>query len=103
MFALSMLGGLSPLIFIALLYLSCRAIARAVHVPKSLPREPVCENCKYRVAGLNSFACPECGRDLRQVGIVTLPMEVRRRAALAPAIAGWIFIVLAVGAVVAGV
>ncbi|HEY7119375.1 MAG TPA: adenylate/guanylate cyclase domain-containing protein [Tepidisphaeraceae bacterium] len=33
--------------------------------------EPACGNCGYRVRGLPSFTCPECGSDLRQVGIVS--------------------------------
>ena len=32
---------------------------------------PVCGKCSYAVQGLPSFTCPECGSDLREVGIVT--------------------------------
>ncbi|HOW70852.1 MAG TPA: hypothetical protein PKY77_09650 [Phycisphaerae bacterium] len=32
---------------------------------------PVCGNCSYPVRGLPTFTCPECGSDLREVGIVT--------------------------------
>ena len=31
---------------------------------------PVCGRCGYCVRGLPSFTCPECGSDLREVGIV---------------------------------
>jgi hypothetical protein len=33
--------------------------------------EPSCGKCGYCVVGLQSFTCPECGSDLREVGIVT--------------------------------
>jgi len=33
------------------------------------PREPGCGNCHYASAGLDSWICPECGSDLRIVGI----------------------------------
>jgi len=32
--------------------------------------EPLCGNCGYNVRGLTTFICPECGQDLRDVGIV---------------------------------
>jgi len=33
--------------------------------------EPVCGRCGYNVRGLPTFTCPECGSDLREVGIRT--------------------------------
>ncbi len=39
-------------------------------------REPSCGKCGYLVKGLPTFTCPECGSDLREVGIVT--QETRR-------------------------
>ena len=33
--------------------------------------EPSCRACGYAVRGLPSFTCPECGSDLREVGIDT--------------------------------
>ena len=33
--------------------------------------EPSCRACGYAVRGLPSFTCPECGSDLRDVGIDT--------------------------------
>lgn len=38
---------------------------------------PVCGRCGYSVLGLGSLTCPECGGDLRAVGIVT-PRTPRR-------------------------
>src|SRR5437773_3273233 len=32
-------------------------------------KEPTCGQCGYNVTGLSTFTCPECGSDLRQVGI----------------------------------
>lgn len=31
--------------------------------------EPGCGRCGYAVRGLSTFNCPECGSDLREVGI----------------------------------
>ena len=39
--------------------------------------DSVCGSCGYSTRGLQSFQCPECGSDLRRVGIV----PVRRFAA----------------------
>ena len=33
--------------------------------------EPSCGSCGYCVRGLETFTCPECGSDLREVGILT--------------------------------
>src|SRR5205823_12220816 len=33
--------------------------------------EPVCGQCGYCVRGLAGMICPECGSDLREVGILT--------------------------------
>lgn len=37
--------------------------------PRRRASEPVCGACGYPVRGLPNFACPECGGDLREVGI----------------------------------
>jgi len=37
--------------------------------------QPSCGNCGYPVRGLESFTCPECGSDLREVGIATPAMR----------------------------
>lgn len=36
---------------------------------------PSCGRCDYQVRGLPSFICPECGSDLRDVGIATPEMD----------------------------
>src|SRR5258708_424025 len=33
--------------------------------------EPTCGKCSYIVKGLTTFSCPECGSDLREVGIIS--------------------------------
>jgi len=38
--------------------------------------EPKCGQCGYSVTGLTTMVCPECGSDLREVGIVP-PMKSR--------------------------
>lgn len=38
---------------------------------KSEAMEPVCGKCGYIVKGLPSSICPECGSDLKRVGIIT--------------------------------
>lgn len=40
----------------------------------------VCGQCQYPVRDLPSFTCPECGSDLREVGIVALVPQPRRKA-----------------------
>src|SRR5687768_7245870 len=34
-------------------------------------REPRCGRCGYIVRGIPTFVCPECGSDVREVGITT--------------------------------
>ena len=52
---------------------------------------PSCRACGYAVRGLPSFTCPECGSDLREVGIDTpsAGAEIFRRVTwLASAVRG---------------
>ena len=35
--------------------------------------DPCCAHCGYSVRKLGSFTCPECGNDLRQVGVIRPP------------------------------
>lgn len=41
------------------------------------PRESVCGKCGYIVKGLATLTCPECGSDLRDVGIVSPDRSTR--------------------------
>jgi hypothetical protein len=63
--------------------------------------EPSCRACGYAVKGLPSFTCPECGSDLREVGIDTPGAGaelIRRTRAVGSAIGG---VARAVGGVLA--
>src|SRR5690606_16598108 len=63
-------------------WLIVRRRRRAAAAPAA---ERVCGKCGYRVAGLPSFTCPECGSDLRDVGIVSAPRARRPSPAAGPA------------------
>ena len=58
---------------------------RVLRRPKS--DLPTCGACAYAVRGVSSLFCPECGADLREVGIVT----PGRRGMVTPVvfIVGW--------------
>ncbi len=49
------------------------AIRLLIISPRSGPQntQSVCGGCQYPVTGLSSLTCPECGGDLRRVGILT--------------------------------
>lgn len=54
-----------------------------VVVPARRPiSEPVCEKCRYPVAGLGAPRCPECGADLLTAGILTPAAAFEFRARL---------------------
>lgn len=87
--------ALLPLFIFALVVAVCgRSIWVTVMPPRGGVKVPSCERCKYPVAGLSVFRCPECGSDWRVVGIVTRAMEVRRRGGLLGAITAWTFLCL---------
>lgn len=91
------IGLIIPLlIFGALAALTIPVIWRTVTPPRKGVKAPSCEKCRYPVAGHNSFSCPECGADLRVTGIITRPMEMRRRGHLLGALLAWTFLVLLV-------
>ena len=48
-------------------------------------REPVCARCGYVVRGIAELRCPECGSDLREVGIIAPGPRKRRRSSQNPA------------------
>lgn len=91
MFAYSWIFTL--LLLLAPLFFAVRAIFVCVTVPKAMKREPACERCGYGVAGLTALACPECGVDLRKMGIITPAMELKRRGSLASALVGWTLVI----------
>lgn len=72
-----------PLLFVV----GCvRVVIRATTAGRKGPKAPACERCKYPIEGLSGWQCPECGSDVRQTGIITRAMEVRRRGTMAGAI-----------------
>jgi hypothetical protein len=85
-------GLAGPLIGLVLLVGAVHMIWRAVTLPRGTRSAGACERCKYDVAELATFTCPECGADLRRVGIITPAMEARRRGSMAGAILAWTFL-----------
>lgn len=68
-----MMGISLWLIFILLIVLLAVVIGIVTHVSRKRAAgfgETACGQCGYNVRGLSSFICPECGGDLRDVGIV---------------------------------
>ena len=53
-------------VFVIVVFLFVRVLWRRKAVT-----QPACGNCGYFVRGITTFTCPECGQDLREVGIVT--------------------------------
>lgn len=47
------------------------AVTGFLLVRRGAAAEPSCGRCRYPVTGLTTFVCPECGADLRTVGILT--------------------------------
>jgi len=79
--ALAMLAGLSILLIagVAVAMMARRRPDRRV-------TQPICGECGYAVEGLPTFTCPECGSDLRKVGIITPRRASRRLGAVGAAV-----------------
>ena len=92
MFFYGLMSMVSPLLGLVLIAWAVVTVWRAVVLPRGTRREPACEKCKYAVADLASFTCPECGSDLRTVGIVTPAIEATRRGSYTTAILAWTFL-----------
>jgi len=70
-----MASGL-PLIFLVLALLFVAGIVGLIILLIARARQPrvqqaSCGKCRYAVEGLSTMTCPECGSDLRAVGIIT--------------------------------
>lgn len=52
-------------------------------------RRPCCGECRYPVEGLTTFTCPECGKDLREAGILVPGVRPRHRIHVAELLAAW--------------
>src|SRR5262249_12166035 len=61
-------------------------LARRARSRVAVVTEPVCGKCGYCVIGLTTMTCPECGSDLRMVGIITpgqtRPWSLKMRVAM---------------------
>ncbi|HEX2973530.1 MAG TPA: hypothetical protein VHP11_14440 [Tepidisphaeraceae bacterium] len=51
--------------------------------------EPRCGQCGYIVRGIGGFTCPECGKDLREVGIVTRRQNASGWSSVVPLVIVW--------------
>lgn len=67
--------SLGPILILFVLILMIAMVAVIVVISAVARRKrvsaPSCGSCGYAVEGLESLRCPECGSDLRQVGILT--------------------------------
>lgn len=67
--------------------LVCTLLALLIHhfasasdmPPSQRKRMPSCGNCGYPAKGISTLNCPECGADLREVGIVTGMRRLRTK------------------------
>lgn len=57
-------------------------------------RGAACGKCGYLVVGVPTFVCPECGSDLRVVGMTTPALAARSRGSTAGAIIAWTVLML---------
>jgi hypothetical protein len=86
-----------PLAFILLILLGVAAIVIiwGHYSPRAAgmsPTQPVCARCFYRLGGWSSPICPECGGDVRALGVRTGPQTSR-------AVLGMLVVVFSLAAV----
>jgi hypothetical protein len=89
MWAFSFLGCFGPLVILGLAAVCIRSLWLALATPSKVPTEPSCGRCGYSVTGLTTPECPECGADLRIVGINTRALALKHRGGLGGAILAW--------------
>ena len=75
------------LAFILLIVLAVAVVViiwghRSARATGMSPTQPVCARCLYRLGGWSSPVCPECGSDVRKVGVRTGPQTSRTVAAV---------------------
>jgi hypothetical protein len=66
-----MSAGILLLLLVLLLGIGLVMLIRSTRRGRTQLTGPVCGSCGYRVVGLANMTCPECGSDLRRVGILT--------------------------------
>jgi len=62
------LVALLPFFVVGVVFALTRALGPRSRVAHA--EEPTCGKCGYIVRGIEGFTCPECGSDLREVGII---------------------------------
>ena len=92
-----MVVSLGALLFLIVLGVLAYVVFRGVRRSRGKVSEPSCGKCGYAVTGLETMVCPECGSDLRVVGIVTPAMQFKQRSSIIVPILTWAFLVLIVG------
>lgn len=60
-----------PMVLLLLLAIAAIALILSARRRRGRLTGPVCGSCGYNVLGLATMTCPECGGDLRRVGILT--------------------------------
>jgi hypothetical protein len=96
------LACVSPVILVGFAVMCVRTLWLSLVPASRMPREAGCGRCGYSVAGLTTNACPECGADWRQVGIVTPGMIMRYRGGTGGAIVAWTILALGAALVASG-
>lgn len=81
---------------LVVLIILSRVVIRALAGPRKLTGDALCGSCRYPVTHPVPEACPECGKDLLKVGIVTPGQGVKRPGMLA-ALVAWAAISVIVG------
>jgi hypothetical protein len=79
--------ALFPFVFVAGVLIATRAWTTRRGGGAANAEHPTCGFCGYIIRGIEGFICPECGRDLREVGII--PAGARRAMSNTVRLAVW--------------
>src|SRR5688500_2850472 len=86
----SIVIALGPFVMVAVVFVVARLVANK-SAPAAQQADPTSGKCGYIIRGIAGFTCPECGSDLREVGIVApglrKPLGTAARLALWTAVA----------------
>jgi hypothetical protein len=97
------MGHLSLLVLLPLAVgLLAFVLVRRAATRRDQSHGPTCGKCDYSVRGLTTFICPECGSDLREVGICAFGMRGGPGApwSMSRKIIMWSIIIAAVGTII---
>ena len=71
-FGMLLCGCWLPLLFSTLILVGVgRPIAHALKMRGLTDGEIHCGHCKYPTRGIGSWRCPECGKDLHEIGLLS--------------------------------